>query len=195
MTYSVYYYRPKDYYFVGKKGYSGYTDGFIDLTRSLGERLQRYGDYKVGLGTSFRNLNCDYVCEFNEKDIDDTFNKGEDKNMTQENKLYEFKVNGSTLYGNHLATNSEGLWVMDVKGQPPVAVNKSDCKEVVPHSIKLNTSVSGSPWHVMAEVGKYKVGEIYITESGLAVYIEEVNTQTRTEGTFKPVMRLEGTVL
>lgn len=131
----------------------------------------------------YATCNCTLICEL--KDIEANFDKLGYDNMK---KLYEFENNGTTLYGTHMATNGDGLWVMDVKGAQPVAVSKDSVKEVVPHSIRVK--IEGKVDHLQAEKDKYEVGQVFITAEGKIAFVEKVNTETRTPKEFKPVARL-----
>lgn len=117
-------------------------------------------------------------------------NINEIKKEIEMTKLYEFKVEGETLFGVRLATNSEGKWVMETKGGKGVyAVDKSELQEVIPYSILVQPHYSKDKIHMMAEKGKYTVGEIYVMEnsSGFALYrVVKVDTKTNTSHTFTP---------
>lgn len=98
------------------------------------------------------------------------------------NKLYEIKHEGQTLYGHKLAVNSQGQWVMEVKGTGAVlAVDKKNVEEVLPHTIGVQFDISKQIYSYLADAGKYKVGEFYILDapSGRAVVqVVEVDTKS-----------------
>ncbi len=109
------------------------------------------------------------------------------KKEKEMNTLYEFKVMGVTHYGTRLAVNSAGKWVMEVKGQDlPTVVDKNDCEKVVPYTIKV-VSLTGSsnPCHAVVEKGKYRVGQLFLTNNGI---VKVVQLDTGVEGAkdFKP---------
>lgn len=88
-----------------------------------------------------------------------------EKDMT--NQLYEFEHEGNTHYGYHLATNSQGLWVMEVKSSgATVAVDKSIVKEVIPYTVDIVFFDSGvgesSRWSYTAKEGDWSVDDIIV---------------------------------
>lgn len=98
------------------------------------------------------------------------------------NKLYEIKHEGQTLYGHKLAVNSQGQWVMEVKGTGAVlAVDKKDVEEVLPHTIGIQFDSSKQTYSYLADAGKYKVGEFYILDapSGRAI-VKVVGVDTKS---------------
>jgi hypothetical protein len=111
------------------------------------------------------------------------------------NKLYEITVDGKKLYGHKLATNSQGHWVMEVKGTGEVfAVDKSCVEEVLPHTIGVQYETGKMVYHYFADAGKYQVGEFYILDapSGrVIVQVTEVDTKSvNATKEFKPLAKL-----
>lgn len=100
-----------------------------------------------------------------------------------EKKLYEIKQGVQTLYGHKLAVNSQGLWVMEVKGSGDIiTVDKADVEEVLPHTVSVSFSSTGKQYAYLAPVGKYKVGEYYLLEASsgrVIVKVEAVDTKSR----------------
>lgn len=82
--------------------------------------------------------------------------------MTTDNKkLYQFKDKTSEvdLYGHYLATNSQGEWVMEVKGAGTIiALPKGEVTEVLPHTIGVQFEDGGTTYSYLAEKGKFQVG-------------------------------------
>jgi hypothetical protein len=114
---------------------------------------------------------------------------------TKMNKLYEITADGKKLYGHKLATNSQGHWVIEVKGTGEVlAVDKSCVEEVLPHTIGVQFETGKMVYHYLADAGKYQVGEFYILDapSGrVIVQVTEVDTKSvAATKDFKPLVKL-----
>jgi hypothetical protein len=119
--------------------------------------------------------------------------KEEGKN--EMNKLYEITADGKKLYGHKLATNSQGHWVMEVKGTGEVfAIDKSCVEEVLPHTIGVQYETGKMVYHYFADAGKYQVGEFYIFDapSGrVIVQVTAVDTKSvAATKDFKPLVKL-----
>lgn len=81
-------------------------------------------------------------------------------------KLYEISRGTETLYGHKLATNSQGQWVMEVKGTGDViAVDKAAVQEVLPYTIAIQFESGKQNYSYLAEAGKYQIGEFYIVDT------------------------------
>lgn len=116
---------------------------------------------------------------------EDLRNKRKEQDMT--NKLYEIKQGDETCYGHKLAVNSQGQWVMEVKGTGAVlAVDKKNVEEVLPHTIGVQFDSSKQIYSYLADAGKYKVGEFYILDapSGRAI-VQVVEVDTKSTGATK----------
>lgn len=94
---------------------------------------------------------------------------GESKMTMYTNKLYTWKQTYTTLdvatiespdlYGHYLATNSQGEWVMEVKGSGQImAVTKDKVQEVLPYTIGVKFGKSSQVYHYLAERDKFPVG-------------------------------------
>jgi hypothetical protein len=109
-------------------------------------------------------------------------------------KLYEFDDLGIKKYGTKIAVNSEGKWVLEVKGTGEVlAKDKDELTEVIPYSILVQPHYSKNKVHMMAEKGKYQVGELYVSDNseGFAIYkVCKTDTKTHCNETFKPTCKL-----
>lgn len=90
---------------------------------------------------------------------------GESK-VTNTNKLYTWKqtltnVDAASidLYGHYLAINSQGEWVMEVKGSGQiVAVAKDKVEEVLPYTIGVRFNNNGTTYHYLADKDKFTEG-------------------------------------
>jgi hypothetical protein len=114
---------------------------------------------------------------------------------TKMNKLYEITADGKKLYGHKLATNSQGHWVIEVKGTGEVlAVDKSCVEEVLPHTIGVQFETGKMVYHYLADAGKYQVDEFYILDAphGRAiVQVTAVDTKNvNATKEFKPLAKL-----
>lgn len=90
---------------------------------------------------------------------------GESK-MTSTNKLYTWH-HDVDLYGHYLATNSQGEWVMEVKGSGQImAVAKDRVQEVLPYTIGVQFGDSKTTYHYLADKDKFDVG-FYLVRSDL----------------------------
>jgi hypothetical protein len=115
--------------------------------------------------------------------------------MTQ---LYEFvdATTNTTKFGTQLATNSEGKWVMEVKGTGEVLVIPAkDAKKVMPYTIGVKFEQNGQEYHYLAEKGKYEQGQVFITNSLNGNYqiavIHRINTESdKANKEFTPVARV-----
>jgi hypothetical protein len=111
-------------------------------------------------------------------------------------KLYEITVDGDKkLYGQNMAVNSQGLWVVEIKGTGEVlAVDKSCVEEVMPHSIGVQFETGKQVYHYLADAGRYQVGEFYILDAphGRAIVqvtaVDAKNVNATKE--FKPLAKL-----
>ncbi len=120
--------------------------------------------------------------------------KGEWKDNDM-SKLYEIKQGTETLYGHKLATNSQGQWVMEIKGSGSVvAVDKASVQEVLPYTIGVQFESGKMVYSYLADAGKFKVGEFYIFDaaSGRCV-VQVVEVDTKSTGAtkqFTPIAKL-----
>lgn len=108
-------------------------------------------------------------------------------NMT---KLYEWKdAFGQQKFGTKLATNSEGKWVMEVKGTSEVvSVDKYEVEEVIPHTIdiKFFNGSSDRKYSYLAPKGKYNIGEVFVLENQNGVsFVTIVGVDTKSSSAHK----------
>lgn len=120
-----------------------------------------FSQYRYEWTLSGKYVNSDnYVTQRNQNDF--VLYDGE-KKMTDTTKLYVFKNPNSTsdvdLYGHYLATNSQGEWVMEVKGSGQIiAVAKDKVEEVLPYTISVKFNDSGTTYSYLSEKDKFSVG-------------------------------------
>jgi hypothetical protein len=90
-------------------------------------------------------------------------------------KLYEVTTDGVTKYATKLATNSEGLWVLEESGTNLIFTAKAvDCQKVMPHTVSIKFVTGGNNetnYNYFAKKGSVTVGDFVfvVTTSGLAV--------------------------
>lgn len=105
-------------------------------------------------------------------------------------KLYQFKVNSADSYGHYLAIDSNGNWVMEVKGSGVVvAVPKDQVQEVLPYTVGVKFGGSDKVYHYLAQVDKVDLG-FYIMTSVVDshnsyVIVEVVKLDTKSPNATK----------
>jgi hypothetical protein len=111
--------------------------------------------------------------------------KGETK-MVTEKTLYEIKRGDETLFGHKLAINSQGQWVMEVKGSGDVvAVDKATVSEVIPYTIGIKFHGKGDTYSYFDEKRSVTKGDVLVVDSVvkaefcLAV-VSDVDTKSKT---------------
>lgn len=120
--------------------------------------------------------------------------KGEWKDNDM-SKLYEISRGTETLYGHKLATNSQGQWVMEIKGTGDViAVDKATVQEVLPYTIAVQFESGKQTYSYLAEAGKYQIGDFYILDApnGRAI-VQVTGVDTRSAAAtkqFTPIAKL-----
>ncbi len=110
-------------------------------------------------------------------------------------KLYEIQVSDKKLYGHKLAVNSQGHWVMEVKGTGEVlAVDKQYVEEVMPHTIGVQFETSKTTYHYLAEAGKYSVGDFFVVDAPMGrAIVNVVSVDTKSQMAtkhFSPLAKL-----
>lgn len=122
-----------------------------------------------------------------------TAKKKDEKEMNT--KLYQITHEGHISYGHKLAVNSQGQWVMEIKGSGAViAVDGAFVEEVLPHTIGVQFDSGKMVYSYLADAGKYKVGEFYILDAphGRAI-VQVVEVDTKSVGAtkqFTPLAKL-----
>lgn len=146
-------------------------------------------DAKFGLKTGSRSTTIrKYSCVVvSKEELEKLITEKELKKM---DKLYQFTHEGKTLFGHKLAVNSEGLWVMDVKGGAPVAIKAEEAEEVIPYSVSVKSLSSGETKHMMIDKGVVSKGGVYVARTGGIYTVLDVDTKTKTPLTFHPVSQL-----
>ena len=124
---------------------------------------------KVWVGANSAYLDGKYVNSENyvtQRNQDDFVPYDGESKMTSTNKLYTWH-HDVDLYGHYLATNSQGEWVMEVKGSGQImAVAKDRVQEVLPYTIGVQFGDSKTTYHYLADKDKFDVG-FYLVRSDL----------------------------
>jgi hypothetical protein len=112
--------------------------------------------------------------------------------------LYQFTVDSVTKYGNYLATNSSGMFVMEEKGTGNIhTVDKASVQEVLPHTIGVKFFGSTTEYSYLATPGKFKSGEVYVLHSPHGpsfVTVTGVDTKSKAATKeFKPTQQIQTT--
>ena len=116
--------------------------------------------------------------------------------MTDLKTLYEVNDGKSKSFAHKLATNSEGLWVMEEKGTGKVfTADKATVEEVMPYTISIQFPTSDSHYSYFAEKGKFKKGDFFIigrANSGFAIVrVTDVDTKSKkATKDFTPMAKL-----
>ncbi len=110
-------------------------------------------------------------------------------------KLYEIKHEGKVLYGNKLAVNSLGHWVMEIKGTGEViSVDQVMVEEVMPYTIGVQFETGKTTYHYLSEKGKYNVGDVCILDAPMGraiVNVVAVDTKSQSATKqFTPIAKL-----
>ena len=143
---------------------------------------------------SGRYVNTSHTILLRSEEEFEFYNNEEENNMST---LYQFTVDSDTKYGTYLATNSQGLSVMEEKGTGVIyTVAKTSVEEVLPYTIDVVFLLTGNKteYSYLAPAGKYQVGEVFLLESkyghGLCV-ITNVDTKSKAATTdFNPITKV-----
>jgi hypothetical protein len=85
--------------------------------------------------------------------------------MENEKTLYEINRVVIKSYGYKLAVNSQGQWVMEIKGSGDViAVDKATVSEVIPYTIGVKFATKGAVYHFFNEAKDLVKGDALIME-------------------------------
>ena len=114
------------------------------------------------------------------------------------NTLYQFSgdTTATAYFGNHIGTNSQGQWIMEVKGTGQIlAVDKKDVEEVLPYSLGIKfLNGNGVVYNYLANKGKYDLGFYLMKDKmGETVIVQVVSLDTKSKIAtvdFKPIGKL-----
>lgn len=125
--------------------------------------------------------------------------KTKETKLATKDTLYEIKdeILG-VRFGNKLAVNSQGQWVMEIKGTGEVlAVDSKTVSKVVPFTIAIQFTDMGTTYHYLADSTEgYKIGDFAVVAgyNGNAFQLARVvDVDTKSESAtkhFQPLKRL-----
>jgi hypothetical protein len=115
-------------------------------------------------------------------------------------KLYEMTIDGKQKFGNKLAVNSSGDWVMEIKGEGlVVSVPKSDITEVVPYTVSVRFCGRGEThqYSYFSTKGDWEVGDFVIVDSATSslATVTEVNSRSPAATKWLAGLKLQGTYI
>ena len=102
----------------------------------------------------------------------------ETKDEEMNNTLYQIK--GTETYGTLLAKNSEGKFVLEIKGTKEVkTVDPTDVEEVIPHSVAVKFNGQGQNYHYFAPKDSLEVGDWVIMDCGSFAKVTDVDCKSK----------------
>jgi hypothetical protein len=115
-------------------------------------------------------------------------------------KLYEMTIDGKQKFGNKLAVNSSGDWVMEIKGEGTVmSVPKSVITEVVPYTVSVKFCGRGETqqYSYFATKGDWEVGDFVIVDSATSslAAVATVNSKSPAATKWLTGLKLQGTYI
>jgi hypothetical protein len=96
--------------------------------------------------------------------------------------LYSFVDDaGVTVFGTHVGTNSQNLYILEVKGQDDYVVkNPKELEEVLPYTFSV--VINGQEIHYIGSPDKVKKGDFFLVPAGNSFCIarvKEVDTKNK----------------
>lgn len=137
---------------------------------------QRYGTRVVGRYLHNNNTVGTYIDEVKPFE-------GNDYPATPSKTLYTFKDSeGNVTFGTHVGTNSQNLYILEVKGVDGYVVkDPEELEEVLPYTFSVKKN--NRDYHYIGEPGKLSQGDWLILEepsnSYLIVQVQAVNTKNK----------------
>jgi len=87
---------------------------------------------------------------------------------------YKFTLEGKQTFGNKIAVNSSGLWVMEVVNSGDVvAIKKDKVEEVIPYTVGIKFLGGKHLYHYLAPKDKFDLG-FYLVETDSGIYLTEL---------------------
>lgn len=142
------------------------------------------------------------TCRHQEYFVHFTKDDNQKEKTMSTNTLYQFIIADNMnlapiqCFGNHIGTNSQGHWIMEVKGTGQiVAVDKSKVEEVLPYSLGIKfLNGNGTVYNYLADKGKYDLGFYLMKDKmGETVIVQVVSLDTKSKMAtvdFKPIGKL-----
>jgi hypothetical protein len=129
-----------------------------------------------------------YIVQYLDKNVANTCNAKQlveairetEEESQMEKTLYQ--VIGTETYATHLATNSAGKYVLEVKGTGEVITkDKSEIEEVVPYTVGIRFD-SSTIYSYFAKEGQFKVGDLLLAkgdELGNLAKVASIDTKSK----------------
>lgn len=128
----------------------------MDLYSVLEEQDTQAWRYKL-IRQPKKPKNCTAFSEYDQL-------KKEEAKMDKD-ALYEIKRGDETLFAHKLGVNSQGRWVIEVKGSGEVlAVNKDIVSEVLPYTVNLKFGKQGKDYAYFDEKRSVKKGDVLVVD-------------------------------
>lgn len=99
---------------------------------------------------------------------------------TKDEEMTLYQIKGTETYGTLLAKNSEGKYVLEIKGTKEVkTVDPTDVEEVIPHSVAIKFNGGGQNYHYFAPKNSLEVGDWVILDCGSFAKVTEVDCKSK----------------
>lgn len=118
--------------------------------------------------------------------------------IKMKNTLYTWDDGAAAVFGTKLATNSDGKWVMEIKGDSAkiIAIDPKAVKKVIPYSVSVTFGrASLKQYAYWANKGDVVVGQMVILTDGSIVTVRKLDTQSEAATKWLTGMALQGTIL
>lgn len=128
--------------------------------------------------------------------LEGDWNVTKEENTMATNKLYQINISeGTVKYGQKLAVDSTGKWVMELKGTGEVrSYDKSLIEEVMPYTISVQFESNKQVYSYLASKDQVELNAFYIFDSPMGRTIAQVvKLDTKTSAAsveFKPLAKL-----
>ena len=109
-------------------------------------------------------------------------------------KLYEIKTISDTIYGEKLAVDSSGNWVMELKGTGSVkSFPKTQITEVVPYSVSVKFHNTSTHYEYFAVKGDWTIGDCLLTDNGTFATVTKIDTKSTAANKWLTGFKFAGT--
>lgn len=107
----------------------------------------------------------------------------EDPEVMTTKTLYSFTENGEQLFGTHVGTNSQNMYILEVKGHDTYFIkDPKELEEVLPYTFSV--SIGGKDVHYQGQPDKIKKGDYLLISTGNNVpcigVVTAVDTKNKT---------------
>jgi hypothetical protein len=107
----------------------------------------------------------------------------EDPEVMATKTLYSFTENGEELFGTHVGTNSQNMYILEVKGHDTYFIkDPKELEEVLPYTFSVK--IDGREVHYQGQPDKIKKGDYLLISTGNNVpcigVVTAVDTKNKT---------------